>query len=107
QAHRTRDPRRRGEQQRDVEDDGPRLGRARRSTMTTPNGVLAGAPAIAERRQPRGTVWPTLRAIYIIWYRDILRFWRDRTRVVASFAQPLLYLAIFGTGLSSALQGAG
>lgn len=49
----------------------------------------------------------TLRAIYIIWYRDILRFRRDRARLVASLAQPLLYLVIFGTGLSSALAGAG
>jgi len=48
----------------------------------------------------------TMRAIYIIWYRDVLRFWRDRARLVASLAQPLLYLVIFGTGLSSALSGA-
>jgi len=48
----------------------------------------------------------TLRAIYIIWYRDILRFRRDKARLVASLAQPLLYLLIFGTGLSSALSGA-
>ena len=42
-------------------------------------------------------------AVYIIWYRDVLRYARDRTRLVASFAQPVLYLAIFGVGLSSAL----
>jgi ABC-2 type transport system permease protein len=48
----------------------------------------------------------TLRAIYVIWYRDLIRFWRDRARLVASLAQPLLYLLIFGTGLSSALSGA-
>ena len=48
----------------------------------------------------------TVRAIYIIWYRDILRFRRDKARLVASLAQPLLYLLIFGTGLSSALSGA-
>jgi ABC-2 type transport system permease protein len=48
-----------------------------------------------------------MRAIYIIWYRDLLRFRRDRARLVASLAQPLLYLLIFGTGLSSALSGAG
>jgi len=47
----------------------------------------------------------TLRAIYIIWYRDILRFRRDKARLVASLAQPLLYLVVFGTGLSSALRG--
>jgi ABC-2 type transport system permease protein len=49
----------------------------------------------------------TLRAIYIIWYRDVLRYWRDRMRLVASLAQPLLFLIVFGTGLSSALRGIG
>ena len=27
-----------------------------------------------------------LRTIYIVWWRDIIRFWRDRARLVASFA---------------------
>jgi ABC-2 type transport system permease protein len=75
--------------------------------MSTPNGVMADTSGVAERGQRRGTIWPTLRAIYIIWYRDVLRYWRDRTRLVASLAQPLLFLVVFGTGLSSALQGAG
>jgi ABC-2 type transport system permease protein len=47
----------------------------------------------------------SLRAIYIIWYRDILRYWRDRWRLVASLAQPLLFLIVFGSGLSSSLKG--
>ncbi|HEV3232649.1 MAG TPA: ABC transporter permease [Candidatus Dormibacteraeota bacterium] len=54
-----------------------------------------------------GTVGASLRAVYIIWYRDVLRYFRDRFRLVASLAQPLLYLVIFGTGLSSALRGTG
>jgi ABC-2 type transport system permease protein len=74
--------------------------------MSTPNGVMVRAAA-AESGRRRSTVWPTLRAIYIIWYRDVLRYWRDRTRLVASLAQPLLFLIVFGTGLSSALSGAG
>ena len=49
----------------------------------------------------------TLRAIYIIWYRDVLRYSRDRLRLLASLAQPLLFLLIFGTGLSSSLRGIG
>ncbi len=49
----------------------------------------------------------TLRAIYIIWYRDVLRYWRDRLRLVSSLAQPLLFLVVFGTGLSSTLRGVG
>ncbi len=47
----------------------------------------------------------SVRAVYIIWYRDILRYWRDRWRLVASLAQPLLFLVVFGSGLSSSLGG--
>jgi len=74
--------------------------------MSTPNGVMVRTAA-AERGRRKSTLWPTLRAIYIIWYRDVLRYWRDRARLVASLAQPLLFLIVFGTGLSSALSGAG
>jgi ABC-2 type transport system permease protein len=63
-------------------------------------GIRAGSGAV----NVRGA---TLRAIYIIWYRDVIRYWRDRWRVAASLAQPLLYLIIFGTGLSATLRGAG
>jgi ABC-2 type transport system permease protein len=42
-----------------------------------------------------------LRGVYIIWYRDILRFWRDRMRMVGSLVFPLLFLGVFGTGLST------
>jgi ABC-2 type transport system permease protein len=52
---------------------------------------------------PADTRMASLRAIYIIWYRDILRYWRDRWRLVASLAQPLLFLVVFGSGLGSAL----
>src|SRR3989440_7801252 len=42
-----------------------------------------------------------------MWYRDILRYWRDRWRLVASLAQPLLFLIVFGSGLSSSLGSGG
>lgn len=58
-----------------------------------------------EIRTPR---WQrTLRAIYVIWLRDIIRYRRDRTRLVASLAQPLLFLVVFGVGLSSSLGSVG
>jgi ABC-2 type transport system permease protein len=47
-----------------------------------------------------------LRGVYIIWYREVLRYWRDRVRIVASLGQPALFLIIFGGGLSASL-GAG
>ncbi|HEX4579468.1 MAG TPA: ABC transporter permease [Candidatus Dormibacteraeota bacterium] len=62
----------------------------------------AEAAAVTPRRPAHARV-STAQAVYIIWYRDVLRYWRDRTRLVTSLAQPLLYLLIFGVGLSSAL----
>lgn len=40
-----------------------------------------------------------LRGIYTIWYRDILRFWQDKVRMVGSLIFPLLFLFVFGSGL--------
>ena len=42
-----------------------------------------------------------LRGIYTIWYRDILRFWRDKTRLIGAIVFPLLFLFVFGSGLSA------
>jgi ABC-2 type transport system permease protein len=67
--------------------------------------TVATAPAV-RRRGPASAAWSNARAVYIIWYRDVLRYSRERAQVVASLAQPLLYLIIFGTGLSSAIGGA-
>jgi len=44
-----------------------------------------------------------LRGIYTIWYRDLLRFWRDRMRMVTTLAFPLLFLVVFGSGLSGTM----
>ncbi|TMD20540.1 MAG: ABC transporter [Chloroflexi bacterium] len=68
----------------------------------------AAAPKVAPRAPaPIDTRAASLRAVYIIWYRDILRYWRDRWRLVASLAQPLLFLVVFGSGLSSSLGSGG
>ncbi|MDR5694954.1 MAG: ABC transporter permease [Armatimonadota bacterium] len=44
-----------------------------------------------------------LKVVYTIWYRDVLRFLRDRTRIVSSLGQPLFFLVIFGNGLAPAM----
>jgi ABC-2 type transport system permease protein len=46
-----------------------------------------------------------LRGTYIIWFRDLLRWWRDRQRILPSIVQPILYLFVFGVGLGSAIGG--
>ena len=42
-----------------------------------------------------------LRGIYTIWYRDILRFWHDKMRMIGAISFPLLFLFVFGSGLSA------
>ena len=44
-------------------------------------------------------------AIYTIWEREIIRYWRDKTRIVSTIIQPLTFLVIFGTGLRQVLAG--
>ncbi len=46
-----------------------------------------------------------LRGAYSIWQRELIRFFRERTRAVTSFVQPILYLLVFGTGLGAAVRG--
>ena len=48
-----------------------------------------------------------LRGAFTIWYRDILRYQRDRARLIASLGQPLLFLVLFGGGFSAAISGLG
>lgn len=45
-----------------------------------------------------------LRGTLIIFYRDLLRFWRNKTRLITGFTFPILWLLIFGNGISSSLS---
>ena len=42
-----------------------------------------------------------LRAIGIVWRRELIRFRSDRLRAFSSLVQPVLFLLVLGTGLSS------
>jgi ABC-2 type transport system permease protein len=42
-----------------------------------------------------------LRAIKIVWTRELIRFRKDRLRAVTSLIQPLLFLFVLGSGLNS------
>jgi ABC-2 type transport system permease protein len=48
-----------------------------------------------------------LKGVYTIWYRDLLRFFRDRSRIVGSLGMPLLFLIVFGSGFGGALSNMG
>lgn len=50
-------------------------------------------------RVPRRTIRSELRAIKIVWWRELIRFVNDRMRIVTSLVQPLLFLFVLGAGL--------
>jgi ABC-2 type transport system permease protein len=74
----------------------------------TPSGApaTAGHPAasghpVAQVRVPARSVAGELRAIRVVWRRELIRFSRDRLRIITSLVQPFLFLFVLGTGLSS------
>jgi len=77
---------------------------------TTAGQSLAGADEAALVGQirvavPEHSLRSDLRAVSIVWRRELIRFRRDRLRAVTSLIQPLLFLLVLGTGLSSLAKG--
>jgi ABC-2 type transport system permease protein len=58
-------------------------------------------PEIVRVHVPPHSVYSELRAIRIVWRRDLIRFANDRIRIAASLIQPLLFLFVLGSGLQS------
>jgi ABC-2 type transport system permease protein len=70
--------------------------------MTTVNPTPVAAPhvpATGLRHQVRGAA--------VVWQREMIRFGRDRSRIISSLVQPVLFLFVLGTGLSSLIPSNG
>ena len=50
---------------------------------------------------PQRSVRSELRAIRIVWRRELIRFRADKLRMITSLIQPLLFLFVLGAGLQS------
>ncbi|HEV2215827.1 MAG TPA: ABC transporter permease [Terracidiphilus sp.] len=48
-----------------------------------------------------------MRAVYILWLRELKRYTRSRAQMVASLGQPVLYLLALGFGFGPVFQQAG
>src|ERR1035437_6273929 len=48
-----------------------------------------------------------MNTIYILWQRQLIRFFRTKSRIVASLAQPVLFLVALGFGLGPVYAAAG
>jgi ABC-2 type transport system permease protein len=82
------------------------------ASTTASSGTLA-APStsgpshpVAAVRIPGSSLRSELRAIKVVWQRELIRFAKDRLRIITSLVQPFLFLFVLGTGLSR-LAGAG
>src|SRR6476661_5962464 len=59
------------------------------------------APEIVRVSVPQRSLASELRAIRIVWRRELIRFKSDRLRIITSLVQPLLFLFVLGSGLQS------
>jgi ABC-2 type transport system permease protein len=48
-----------------------------------------------------------MRAMHILWLRELKRYWRSKARLATSLVQPLLYLLVLGFGLGPVYEKAG
>ena len=48
-----------------------------------------------------------MNAVYILWKRELIRYFRSRARIAGSLGQPLLFLVALGFGLGPVFQRAG
>lgn len=72
--------------------------------MATTETRPAAAPPVRVVIPPGG--WRAdLRGIKVVWQRELIRFWRDRLRIVTSLLQPLIFLFVLGGGLANIASG--
>ncbi len=45
--------------------------------------------------------------VYILWLRQLKRYWRSKPRIIGSLGQPILFLVALGFGLGPVFQKAG
>lgn len=48
-----------------------------------------------------------MQTVYILWLRELKRYFRSRARIIGSLGQPLLFLVALGFGLGPVFQKAG
>jgi ABC-2 type transport system permease protein len=72
---------------------------------TTEIRPAATGPAPVRVVVPPGGWRADLRGIKVVWQRELIRFWRDKLRIVTSLLQPLIFLFVLGGGLAQIASG--
>jgi ABC-2 type transport system permease protein len=61
--------------------------------------VEAARAPVVTVRVPKRSWRGELRAVKVVWWRELIRFRTDRMRIATSLVQPLLFLFVLGSGL--------
>jgi ABC-2 type transport system permease protein len=69
--------------------------------------MAASTTEVAPVREAGGRLADDLRAIRVVWRRELIRFVRNRPRIVTALVQPVLFLLVLGSGLARMIPGAG
>jgi ABC-2 type transport system permease protein len=67
--------------------------------QTTPTTTPPTQREVVRVSVPQRSLTSELRAIKIVWRRELIRFRADRIRMATSLVQPLLFLFVLGSGL--------
>ena len=62
-------------------------------------------PEVVRVTVPKRSTRSELRAIKIVWKRELIRYFSDRLRIVTALVQPLLFLFVLGSGLQQLSSG--
>ncbi len=49
-------------------------------------------------------IMKAINTVYTMWLREMLRFWRSKSRIIGSLATPFFFLVILGPGFSSSFR---
>ena len=66
---------------------------------TAPAGPAPSGHPVVRVSVPKRSWRSELRAIKIVWRRELIRFRADKLRMITSLVQPLLFLFVLGSGL--------
>jgi ABC-2 type transport system permease protein len=69
------------------------------TTRQTQGPAAAEAPPVVRVSVPKRSIASELRAIRIVWRRELIRYVNDRMRIATTLVQPLLFLFVLGSGL--------
>ena len=97
---RSRRPEEEKEEEGEVVEEWRPLAPERRKTMATRTETF---PAALPAGTSPGTITPALS----LWWREVVRFYRNRSRVIGVIASPLLFWIVIGSGFGTSFRGDG